>query len=440
MNATDGMIPADHFIYLLLSPPPLTTPHPLTTSILFYFCLFFSLFLSRFFCLFVSLHLFVLFHPTEPEARVMSPPSPSQAGHACDGAGTCSHESHKHLHLQWQLRHEESFSSSSSNGSSDGDAKNMRPWWTYIATWRPLSFAWWTSLTFTFGSLLFVIASLVMVVTAHPSLVLVDAMNIVALAGAVVFVVGGVLMVMDTYQAPMVVFNLEVGTTQGEGVFSSELVLRHGGGGGEDLEKGVGASVIPWESKESYQNNNINSNFNTAGNGASTKSHNAMTRTGSSINMMRDSSLSLSAQAREVFWQWRRIDVAMAWIQWFGTLLFLLASVGSSGFFPDTATPTPNEVKYLLVTIVPDLVACFTFVVSGYLQLVRVTHSWYGGVNFWSLGWHCAVLNTLGGFGFLGNGIAYYYSPGSFLSEVLLLAGSVFFLCGSFLSWLEQCQ
>jgi hypothetical protein len=123
-----------------------------------------------------------------------------------------------------------------------------------------------------------------------------------------------------------------------------------------------------------------------------------------------------------------------------GTILFVVNSFGTSGVWESTMDPNVSWKLFIGVTIAPDIAASCTFVIAGWLQVVEASHSWYGGYHPQNIGWLIGVNNTLGGLGFLANAVAWYFVQGGFISALTLLLGSVFFMFGSALSWIEQCQ
>lgn len=95
---------------------------------------------------------------------------------------------------------------------------------------------------------------------------------------------------------------------------------------------------------------------------------------------------------------------------------------------------------YRGATIGPDITASCCFVISGYLSVIEATHKWYPDIEMNNTGWWAAWNNTLGGIGFLLNGVLFIWYPGLVPSTIPLLIGSIFFLIGSYISWYEQCK
>ena len=295
-----------------------------------------------------------------------------------------------------------------------------KPWWSYLFSWKPTSFAWWTAFSFTFGSVIFVVVAAIAIAVQNASEQLDLFLGNFALVGALIFVVGGTCQVLETYQAPITIVDSEVFPSIKTVIAQAPMF--------------AGFIAEPYLAK----GNEIHSRSKLA-KAISREQEAKEARGKTGFDIIFDKNLSTKTRLIMIFGQWRRIDVSLAWIQWVGTLLFVVNSVGTSGVSSTTGGPSPNYGRFLAVTVVPDIVASITFVIAGWLQMVESSHKWYGGVAFSNIGWEAGVNNTLGGLGFLGNAVAYYLLPSSFVSNLILLIGSAFFLIGSAIAWVEQC-
>lgn len=286
-----------------------------------------------------------------------------------------------------------------------------RPWYSYLYSWKPCVFAWWVAFTFTFGSLIFVAVAAVLLNPKYAN----DKETALflggfALCGAFIFIIGGTCQVLEILQAPLVLTGPHLTRLSVTSSLRPSISTESLSGNLTPVHKElVLGPFVPLPGKNGF-------------------------------DVLCSADINLCERISVVFLEFRRIDLCLSWIQWIGTILFVVNSFGTAGIWSTTDSPEVNYRLFLGVTIVPDIVASCTFVIAGWLQVVEASHCWYGGFHPRNIGWLAGVSNTLGGLGFLANALAWYFVQGGFISALTLLIGSVFFLIGSAIAWIEQSQ
>lgn len=336
-----------------------------------------------------------------------------------------------------------------------GDIASNRKWWTFVWCWRPSKFAWWNAFSFSIGSAIFVIEATVFLfpdLSGNDEIAL--DMGIFALVGAILFVVGGTSQVLEVLQAPVSVDWAKCAVSSSR---TDELQAKiakvtkdadddrhipvHGG-----HRDAVDSTATPDMPQDRHALHNVQDEQNLASKQRSKQLEsetNPQHRTG--FDVMFDSNEKWSTRLYTVFGQWRRIDYTLAVIQFVGTLLFVVNSVGQAGWYEQGEGPGIDNLFFYGVSIGPDIAASCTFVISGYLQVIEATHRITPDIELTNIGWHAGWNNTMGGFGFLANAIVYMFVPfcGScdqfVMNTIPLLIGSWFFLFGSLVAWYEQC-
>lgn len=287
-----------------------------------------------------------------------------------------------------------------------------RMWWTYCYSWKPTVFAWWVALSFTFGSMIFVTLAALLL---NPEYEEDDAtskfMKAFALSGSLIFVFGGTCQVLEVLQAPLVITE----------PYLANLSVSSGIKRRDSLELSLCADV---EAEKQPSPPDVDRITVPSKNG---------------FDVLNDKDVDFCERICFVFGEWRRIDLTAAWIQWIGTLLFVVHTFGTSGIWWATHNPDISWRLFIGVTVAPDIAASCTFIIAGWLHVIEASHCWCG-FHPRNIGWVAGMSSTLGGMGFLANAVTWYYVQGGFVASLTLLLGSLFFLLGSTIAWIEQSQ
>ena len=268
-------------------------------------------------------------------------------------------------------------------------ARRKIPWYApqRLFPWHPYRIAYWTAVLFDVGSLCFVFSSICAFI---PRIYDSASLNTgyvgwTAFAGSVFFTIGSVFGVWEVVKAPLI------------------------------------ATVYPLSHERERQ-------LHAVAQGAADKPK-ATSPSASSSPSPPPSFLGL-------LW---RLDFWVTVIQLIGAISFNLNTLFFSGYFTLSQAELTGLVDFC------DVFASCLFTISGYLSILEVTHSLYPVTShplddLTRIDMHITWNNTLGGIGFLLNGILiiYYPDPGQLPPAYPLLIGSVFFQIGSHLQFLEQ--